>query len=356
MGCLDKIIKLSRTTCECVNAPVGANEGLSEVYLDELEGITLDGLSGTENCEQNDIWSLMDRARTNAILQFKTDLLSCIGVNFQNRRKNYTGVIGETNFNSTLNFSQNKAGIVLRPYEVVGANYELKRIGLMFNATGPITIDVYSNEDLAVPIASYSMTTTANALQYVDLETPLILPLWSERVTQLQYFFVYTLDGSLMPKNNKSDCGCGRQTSAVSYKSWTSVHGVRGSDTSSLLNFGTSKELNGLVLDGSFTCDKTRLICSDNYPLDFEHDERAMNMAYAVRFKAGQMLVQSILDSSNINRYTLLGREALYGKRNSYEKKYNDWISWLCENTEITNTDCLICKPNPNYSLGNIIL
>lgn len=356
MACLDKIIKLSRTTCECVNAPVDISEGQSEVYLDELEGLSLGSLAGTENCEQGDLWAMMEKARTNATMQFKADLLTCIGSNFKPRRKDFSGVIGETNFNATLNLTQNQAGIVLRPYEIVGANFELKRIGLLFNATGPITINVYSNEDITTPIASYNMTTTANALQYVDLATPLNLPLWSEKVNQLQYFIVYDIDGSVMPKNNKIDCGCGKQVSATTFKSWMDVLGVKGNSSGSLLNFATSKELNGLVLDGAFTCDKTRLICSDNYPLDFEHDERAMYIAYGIRFKAGQMLVQLILDSENINRYTILGREALYGKRASYEKKYNDIIDWLCQNTEVTNTDCLACRPNPNYSVGSILV
>jgi len=355
MTCLDNAIKLSRTTCECFDAPVGYNVGQSEIYLDELEGISLEGLSGTENCEKGDIWAMMERARTNAILQFKSDLLSCIGSNFRSRRTDYKGFIGETNFNSTLNLTETSAGVALRPYEIVGGYFELKRIGLMFNATGPITIKVYSNEDLDNEIASYNMTTAANSLQFVTLTPSLKLPLFSTKVSNLEYFIVYELDGSLMPKNNKSDCGCGKSTSAVTYKNWLTIHGIKGSTSGPLTNYQTSKELNGLVLDGVFTCDKTRLICSDEYPLDFESDERAMDYAYAIRYKAGMMLVQQILDSANINRYTIMGREALYGKRNSYEKKYQEYIAYLCENTEITNTDCLVCRPNPNYSLGSIL-
>jgi hypothetical protein len=355
MTCLDNIIKLSRTTCECFDAPEGYNVGQSEIYLDELEGISLGGLSGTENCEQGDIWAMLDRARTNAILQFKSDLLSCIGSNFRPRRNDYKGLIGETNFNASLSILNTYAGVALRPYEIVGGYFELKRIGLMFNVTGPITVKVYSNES-TTEIASYSMTTAANALQYVTLEEPLKLPLFSNLVSNLEYFIVYELDGSFQPKNNKSDCGCGKQNTAVSFKNWLTIHGIKGDSVSSLSNFQTSKELNGLVLDGVFTCDKTRLICSDEYPLDFENDERAMDYAYAIRYKAGMLLVQLILDSSNINRYTIMGREALYGKRAHYEKKYQEYVAYLCENTEIVNTDCLVCRPNPNYQIGNILL
>lgn len=355
MTCLDKVIKLSRTTCECFDAPTDYNEGQSEIYLDELEGISLEGLSGTENCEQGEIWAMMEKARTNAILQFKSDLLSCIGSNFKSRRADYKGFIGETNFNATLNLSESSAGVSLRPYEIVGGYFELKRIGLIFNATGPITVKVYSNEDFDNEIASYNMTTAANSLQFVTLADPLKLPLFSNKVSNLEYYIVYELDGSLMPKNNKSDCGCGKQNSSVSFKNWLTINGIKGNSPTLFRNYQTTKELNGLVLDGVFTCDKTRLICSDEYPLDFESDERAMDYAYAIRYKAGMMLVQLILDSSNINRYTIMGREALYGKRAHYEKKYQEYVAYLCENTEITNTDCLICRPNPNYAIGTIL-
>lgn len=356
MACLDNIIKLSRTTCECfdANKPLDFNEGQSEIYLDELEGLSLDGLNGTENCEQGNLWELMQKARTNATLQFKADLLACIGNNFKNKRNNFSGVIGDTAFNATLPFSHEIMGLSLRPYEIVGGYFDLKKIGLMFNVTKTLTISIFSNKDFDNPIASYNMDTAANALQWVTLATPLRLPLWHNDYSILEYYIVYSTDGSILPKNNKTDCGCGRSV-AVTFKNWMLVNGIRGHVGTHYANFQTTKEMQGLVIDGSFTCETSRLICSDEYPLDFTNDDRAMQMAYAVRFKAGQMLVQSILDSPNINRFTLLGREALYGKRNSYEKKYNDWISYLCENTEITNTDCLVCRPNPNFTKGSII-
>lgn len=358
MACLDNIIKLSRTECECFDngKPLTYNEGQSEIYLDELEGLSLEGLQGTENCEKGTIWDMMDRARTNATLMFKNDLLACLESNYSDKRKNYKGLIGDTTFNSTLNFSQQKAGLKLLPYEIVGGYLTLNRIGLVFNAVGSLTIDIYSNEDYDTPIASYNVTTAANTVQYVELATPLKLPLWSEKVSQLEYYVVYETNPSVMPKNVKENCGCTKK-SLVYYKNWVSVQGIRGSSSTQYNMFSSSnaKEMNGLILDVEFTCKKDRLICSDEYPLDFNNG-RVNQIAYAVRFKAAAMLVQMILDSPAINRYTLLGREALYGKRNHYNAQYEKWVSYLCENTEITNQDCLICKPNPNFVRGTILV
>lgn len=354
-GCLKNVIKLSRTQCECFDngKPDDYNSGQSEVYLDELDGLQLEPLLASEGCEQGSLWDMMARARANATMEFKTDLLMCINSNMQSRRHNFQGIIGDAAQNATLNLTTDRAGIVIRPYEILGGYFELKRIGLLFNATSPITIKVFSNEDMENEIASYNMNTTANVLQYVTLSEPLKLPLWSNDVNNIEYYIVYDLTGAYLPKNNKLDCGCGGR-SDVSYKSWITLHGISGNVGTDYSNYSTTKEINGLLLDGIFTCDSTRLICSDEYPLDFVNG-KGLEIAYAIRFRAAVTLVQKILDSGEINRYTLLGREALYGKRAHFQKKYEEWLMWLCQNTTVVNTDCLMCKPSSTFVKGTIL-
>jgi hypothetical protein len=354
-GCLKNVIKLSRTECECFETgkPDDYNDGQADIYLDELDGLQLEPLSASEGCGAGDIWDMMAKARANATQEFKNDLLTCLGSSLQMRRHNFSGIIGDSAQNATLNITNDKAGIAIRPYEIVGGYFELKRIGLLFNATSAITIKVYSNEDFDNEIASYSVNSTANVLQYVTLADPLKLPLWSNNVTNLEYYIVYELTGGFQPKNNKLECGCGRKND-VSFKNWITVHGIKGNVGTDYSNYTTSKEINGLLLDGSFTCDSSRLICSEEYPLDFVNG-RGVQIAYAIRFRAAVSLIQKILDSGEINRYTLLGREALYGKRAHFQKEYDAWIVWLCENTNVVNTDCLMCKPNNSFVKGFIL-
>lgn len=353
-GCLKNVIKLSRTQCECMDPkPDDYNEGQTDIYLDELDGLQLEPLSASEGCEQGDLWQMMATARANATDIFKTDLLTCLGSTLESRRHNFSGIIGDSAQNATLNLTTDKAGLVIRPYEIQGGYFNLKRIGLLFDTTASITIKVFSNEDMETEIASYTMNTAANVLQYVTLTGGLELPLWSNSVSNLEYYIVYDLTGAYSPKNNKLDCGCGR-TSDVSYKNWITVHGIKGDVGTDYDKFTTTKEINGLILDGEFTCDSSRLICSDEYKLDFVNG-RGKQIAYAIRFRAAVSLVQKILDSGEINRYTLLGREALYGKRAHFQKEYDAWIVWLCENTTVVNTDCLKCKQNSSFIKGTIL-
>lgn len=354
MECLENVIKLSQTTCECfTDAPEGYNEGKADIYLDELEGLTLDLVNGSENCEQGNIWDMMVKARTNATKQFKADLLACVGTTYKSKRNTYKGLVGNVSFNQTLNYTENMAGLAGKFSNIVGGKMILNRIGLMFSTTSTFNVSIYSSDDLTTPIATYPVTSAANSLQYVTLATPLELPLWSNQTSIITYYVVYDLIGTYKPKNNKADCGCSNKQ-AVAYKSWGNFYGIKGNSSSSLDTFNTTTEFNGLVLDVDFKCDTARLICSDDMPLDFENDGRAMQIAYCIRFQAGYLLTQLILDSQNINRYTMLDREALYGKRNYYKKKYEDWVAYLCENTELTNTDCLICRPNNNVAKGTI--
>lgn len=353
MNCLDKVIKLSRTECECFEAPEDFNKGQSEVYLDELEGINLNILGGAQNCEEGNIWQMMDRARLNATLAFKADLLSKLENNYVPRRPNYSGLLGQSAFTSTLNFSQTIAGQEWSFNRIIGGKIKIKRIGLAINATQVVTINIYDNDQHKTsPLGTYNISATANELTYGVLSTPLELPLWSDNVSNLKYYAVYTVSG-FYPKNNKTQCvPCSGGVKHVAWINWLSVKGIKGNDTE-YSSFSKSDELMGLVFDVDLNCNPQRIICSDEYPLDFETG-RAMQIAYAIRFKAGALLIDTILSSPEINRYTMMDREALYGKRNHYRAKYEEWILYLSENSPVINNDCWICKPSNLLKRGTI--
>lgn len=356
MDCLENIIKLSRTECPCVDEdkPETFNQGQSEVYLDELEGLNLSILSGAEGCGPGSIWDMMHRARINATLALKTDLLSVVENNFIPLRPNYSGVLGETTFTTSLNISNEKAGQLLKFPRILGGKMIISRIGLMMSTTTPIVISVFDNDEhTVVPIATFTIGSTANTLTYGNLETPLTLPLWSKNIHDLEYYVVYTI-GAFQPKNNKTQCvPCSGGVKNVAWQNWLKVYGIAG-DGTEYSTFQTTDELNGLVLDVQLKCEGARVICSDEYPLDFD-TAKAMQIAYAIRFKAGAILLDEILSSPNINRYTMMDTEKLYGKRNQYRATYEKWVTYLADNTPIINNDCWICKPNSLMSRGTIL-
>jgi hypothetical protein len=352
--CLTNVIKLSRTECECFDddKPTDYNEGQADVYLDELEGISLTILGGAADCEKGGIWELLAWAREEATKAFKADLLGCIGTNYTPRRPAYSGVLGQNSFTSSLNLSESIVGLKMAFPQIVGGTMTVKRIGLAVNQSVPVTVDVYNNdENQTTPLASYTINTTANSLTYATLGTPLELPMWSNNVSRLEYYFVYTRTSGLQPKDNKMDCGCGGVPPA--WKQWVLPVGMQGNNNS-YSQFTTSNKANGILLDVDFRCNTARLICSDDKPFDFNNNGWDMQIAYAVRWKAGALLLQKMLDSANLNRYTMMEREKTYGMRNHALKMYNDFIAYLCDNKEVYS-GCLKCKDNPNFHMGNII-
>ena len=110
-----------------------------------------------------------------------------------------------------------------------------------------------------------------------------------------------------------------------------------------------------MIITAEMFCDSNRLICSDEYPLNFKTDGYAMKIAETIRYKAGALLIDYILSSPQINRYTMMDREALYGKRNYFRKKAEDQTAWLCSNTPYINNDCFVCKKQSLVTKGTIL-
>lgn len=356
MDCLEKVIPLSRTECECSedNRPTDYNEGLSDFYLDELEGFNLDIIKSIADCEKGNLWELMTKARENGIKSFVSDLLSCMQTNLQPARPNYEGILGQQVFNSTLSISESVAGQVVKGPRIVGGKLKIKKIGMILNTSTSVQVSVYNNDDYTTsPIAVYTINAVANTVSNATLATPLELPLWSNNVNNLEYYFVYTVSG-FQPKNNSHGCvPCGTGEKNPRWKNWVNVNGIRGNGTD-YSSFATYNELHGMILTAEIFCDANRFICSSEYPLNFRTDGYAMKMAETIRYRAGALLIDDILSSHEVNRYTMMDRESLYGKRNYFRKKAEEGVAWLCANTPYINNDCFVCKKPNLVTKGTI--
>lgn len=360
MDCLNNIIGLSRTECECL-LPAGSDdaqeiqESASGIYLDELDGFNINVAEGADDCAKGSLFDRMYRARENAIQDFITHTLGCINRKFKPRADVFAGQIGESTGATTANFSESQCGIKLTPGRIRSANITVNRIGIIINQAVNVTVKVYSRiqgESDGTELASYTTSSPVSAglLTWLALEEELVLPMYSD-AGRLEYYFLLQLDGTFQPKKNKKDCGCGGIKRP--YLAWFDFIGTKGNDNFS--NFGNTTELNGVTLDLKVTCNQSELICSEERPLDFEGSGTAREIAYAIRLKAGAKLYQDIISSDQINRHTMLNREYIEKKIEEWNAEYSNWVEWYCGAINVEANDCFVCRDGKNIGKSGIL-
>lgn len=365
MECLKNIIGLSRTECECLTdqLPTGSdeisdyNESASGVYLDELPGFNINVSSGADDCAKGGLWERLYRARENAISDYKTNLLACVNKKYKQRIDNFSGLIGQVKYKGTNNYSENYAGMRIYPEQIKGGFMYVKQIGILVNAAVPVTVKIFSNKDGYTEIFSGDpINGDPTGVVFAELEEALELPMWDDSGLSIKYFALLVLDGTFQPRKNK-DCGCGSSANRKPYVNWMTISGAKGNDLNDIDSFsGSTDNMNGIVLDIDVKCKSSEIICSSQYPLDFDNDPDAMGMALAIRFRSAAILYQDLLGSDLINRFTMMNREDIGRYINEWNDKFIEWVNYECENmSNMNENDCWVCKEGKNDIIKRFI-
>lgn len=349
LSCLNNIIGVSETDCECLIDGLGSDElaevqvSNSGIFLDQLDGFNLKLLQGSDDCARGGLW---DRA-LNAIRQAQKDfingLFQCVGQTFKPRIDPLAMILGDSAYTGSHSYAAGTyAGIKIFPLQIKGGVIFIKRLGVIVNASVPVTIKIYSNEQGGTLVwQSSPANATANTLTWVVPEETIALPMWSYS-RDIRYYLVYELDGTYQPKETKKDCGCGGVQRP--YLRWMDFEGTKGTDPTSVDGFLHTASTNGLILDIDIKCKTSEVICNDERPIDFEYEPDAMGIAYAIRFRAAARLYTEHITSTNINRETMLDREAVSKAIEAWNAEYQKWVEYLCSNVEFNANGCWVCK------------
>lgn len=355
--CLTTIIGLSQTNCECFddNKQADANVSDSGIFLDEIEGLTLNMTEAAAECETGSMWDILSKARANSATYFKSDLMAALAQKYKQKRHPFTGAVGSSKFKNSITLTGSYGGVRIYCANIISGVMTINRVGLAFEQAAVFDIDIYNGVD-DDPIYTFQVSTIANKFAWYDLPTPVELSMSDDTGENPQYYLLYSVSG-IKPKDMRGSCGCGSNsykyywnTTNPVYKSyerdrWSEyimLTGVQGNTLSDRDNWSTSEFLNGIILDAKFICKTSDLICKNVF--DYEGNELAFVMAYAVRYRAAAIVIDEILSSGNLNRFTMMDRESLYGKRNNYLKEYQNRISYLSDNINWKANDCLTCN------------
>jgi len=367
--CYDYVIGLSRTECTCWD-PKGDhildfNTSYSGLYLDELQPLPV--MASLEKCEQ-DVWEIMSQARENAIKYYVSDASRELLKWNELREQPYTGVIGRRRNTSDRSIQNTYAGVHIVCKKIVGGELTLKKIYTAFNFTGTVSVTVADN--LGNTYGPYTLNTTEDTWVENDI-TDLELPLWSDLVDNVEYFVYYTV-GANQPRNNEICQDCPSQlrysinrpyyllghTDPYRWAESVMVGGFTTDDISKFdditYEYGGNNFLNGLNLEIDIDCDFGLALCKDS--LNFVSDPLAIATAQAVLYKAGELLVDSIMASPNMSYAKLINRDALLKEQALWVEKYKELIEYIGENTDIHKTDCMKCKDRLKIDKTTLLL
>jgi hypothetical protein len=362
MPCIDNIIGLTDLDTSCFgDKPSGwadTNASDTGYYLtDPKHGFSvLEEAFSTLPAGQTTVWEMLIRARSKAIMKFKTDLGAAIR-NLYYQRTPDRVTIGKVKDSSVQWSTSDFMGIELTPEPIRYGSFFLTHIYLGLDTSGAIDVKIASNEADRVSSGdafseqTVNITAVANKFVRHELTTEIELPLYSNIRTQDLRYRIYYEPSGQKPINNNFYCCSDRPH-------WKKVMGAHGFAVSSsrwaAKDFeGASTGAQGLAIEGHFKCDTVQYLCD----LDNIGGEDVQEVAAVTILNlAASFLISDILDSGKINRFTAKPKEELWGRRQRHEGEYNNNVMWLANNLPRAATDCLTCKESKRIQKRSILV
>ncbi len=357
ISCYNNIIGLSSSGCGCyaTERPEDYNTSLSGLFITDLE--LLKQIKNLEDCENTTVWDILVNCRNNAIRSFISDTNALLMQNFSLERQPFYGGIGQNKSRDLRSINELYAGIRIDCARINSGVMVINEIGTIFGESGTITLQIYNNLNQKIG-SDIILTTESDKASVHILKSPIELPLFSKH-GKLEYYFVYLVSNS--PKANLINCNCGQFKPVFNSESpyytrrhvgpnaWANFIMVGGFETDSLTEFdhdmpiNASSYMNGLFLTLELKCKVQEALCQGS--LDFEGNPLAISMAYAVLYKAAELIADAILKSGDPDVQTLVNAEALADARDEWIGKYNEMTTYIASNVSVQTSDCL-CEKN----------
>ncbi len=338
MKCLKNIIGIVASEHPCLRESsnvIDYDVSESGLFLNDLEG----GINpmAIDNVDVFDtFYDLADNARNSAIKKYEADILASLNLKYKDRRKPFTGLIGRPSYNKTLDSSKEIQFLKISPLPNLTAVLEIRNLKLILNKS--ITTDVVIVDEFGVEYLNETVTTTQNTFTNIPLLDPLTL-----QMDKVYYLYWDRNNTDAKPRNVKISCGC----SGASFDDYVNV---RGGETDNILNepYKLDQFTHGFSITADIRCNVGKIVCKD-YD---ENNAIALITAWSILYKTGEILIESVLNSGEVNRYTMMNREYLWGKRNHFRKEYEDRINYLSESINLASNDCFICRDNQFIKAG----
>ena len=338
--CLDTIIGLDTTACDCfqADAPVDYSVSDSGLYLTDPEfGLPIrDAILASADCTDSGIWSVMETARSQGIRDFKADLQAALHAKRERTFIPWRGMVGKIEMNGRHAIASTYAGQIWRPVDrKPGRRFVVTAVWAGFDSTGTVNATITTN---AYGVADIPLSLNTQAMQWTrnELETPATLEMYDTGEVELYHAFLYDPAGLRVLSNRLHCCG------APSWSKNAIVAGVTINDLALLRDFhGRGNAGYGLAVEGYFDCDDLGWLC-DLRQLGGESFYQYV--AHAILAKSTIKLISKLMDGGQINQYTLLEYDNANQRRVALADKYASLLDWLVYEMPTGFSGCWGCR------------
>lgn len=358
MECLNEIIGIIDADCPCITTGLTPEEiallqvSKSGLFLDELEGgVNMRGLTNVDSCRN--FAQLALTARKTAVKKLYADMLAALSKKYQTGKTSFVGALGRPSYTGNITANSRYQFMILNPKEKSDAVLTITGLRLILNQAINTTVKilrVIEGGNQGEEIFTADLLTVANTFTPVPLGAASIsLPLTVNR-EKVNYYVMWDrgIDGTAVAKDIKPGCLC---PGGTGYEPFVDVYGFEAADINMLTAGSKTQYTQGFSMDVEIRCVQGNLICRE-----FDNENAiAVVMAWCVMYKAGELLIEELLKSNEVTRYTMMNREALYGKRNHFRKEYEDRIPYLASTIDVSSSDCYVCRDTKMFFQGILV-
>jgi hypothetical protein len=310
------------------------------VFMDQIQGApSLNEIKIDNDCSTFAQWCI--DALPAAANQFEIDLLASITGAAKMAKNAYKGDIGQTGYSGSLKPKQPVQFLKITGIEDTDAEMKVNGGRIFVNTVGSYDWAIYKELPYSGSfelLNEGTFTATRTGANAVNFGLTGSLPLAQDGVP-LVYYFAWQRTGSAAPYDNDVDCGC---SSGPGYGQYIIVQGGEAVDFSSMPAIvQTDRRSHGIQLNVLISCKASNVICKN---MESNEAIKAV-IANMIAFKANMIVIQKILDTNSVNRYTMMSRDAQYGKLSQFKAEYSGRMQHLILVFDTTLSDCYECKP-----------
>lgn len=354
MKCFENIVGLIRKDCDCITNELTPEQikelitSKSGLFIDSdlNDVIKLRAISDKAACKS--MYDVFMNSRKAAISKFREEMFA--GIYATNVMTNaYHGELNRNTFVGPLEKSSIYNFVVLTPSRISDSDIMIRSIQIGVNKSTELNLTLLrlkKGEYVPEVIHSEEVQTQANKLTNVVLDTA--LNLYEDNNIYTYYIVWSSQDAEVKALDTECYCGCASQDA---WKHFLSMQGGQSNRLDTMHQSKLGNYSQGIVINSvSIHCKLDNFICRE-YKSD---DSVSLVSAWAILYKTGANILDTMLNSTEVNRYTTMNREALYGKRAHFNKEYADRVQHLLATLNTKESDCFTCKPT-KMTMGSLL-